>query len=63
MSFGKFGEFGKSSAIRQSKLVYLYDVFFRQTFFHQTLEMSKFTKLSTHQTFPLYGMLLFVVVV
>ena len=33
----------------------LTDLLIRQTFFHQILEKSQFTKLSTHQTFPLYS--------
>ena len=57
---GKFGEFGKLSAIRQIKLVLtinnlLADLLIRHTFFHQMLETSQFTKLSPRQTFPLYG--------
>ena len=57
---GKFGEFGKSSAVRQTKLVVtinnpLAGLFIRQTFFHQMLEKSKFTKHSPRQTFLLHG--------
>ena len=33
----------------------LADLLIRQTFFHQMLEKSLFTKLSSHLTFPLYG--------
>ena len=57
----KFGEFGKSSVIRQTNLVLtidnlLADLLIRQTFFRQMLEKSQFAKLSPRQTFPLYGM-------
>ena len=60
---GKFGEFGKSFVIRQtkpSKLVLtinnlLADLLIRQTFFRQMLETSQFAKFSPHQTFLLYG--------
>ena len=60
MAGRKFGEFGESSVIHQSKLVLtiknlLADLLIRQTFFHQMLEKSQFAKLSPHQTFPLYG--------
>ena len=59
----KFDKFGESSAIRQTKPFKvtinnpLADLFICQTFFHQTLEMSKFAKHSPRQTFPLYGIL------
>ena len=33
----------------------LADLLIRQTFFHQTLEKSKFAKHSPRQTIPLYG--------
>ena len=58
---GKFGEFGKSSVIRQSKLVLtinlLADLLIRQTFLRQLLEES------IHQTFPLYGILNYVEII
>ena len=46
--------------LKPSKLVVtidnpLADLFIRQTFFHQTLKKSRFTKHSARQTFPLYG--------
>ena len=48
---GKFGEFGESSLIRQSKLVLtiknlLANLLIRQTFFHQMLDKSQLAKLS-----------------
>ena len=60
MADRKFGEFGESSEFATLKLFKvvltinnpLADQFIRQTFFCQTL---KFAKLSTRQTFPLYG--------
>ena len=47
--------------LKPSKLIVtidnpLADLFIRQTFFHQTLENSRFAKHSSYQTFPLYGM-------
>ena len=56
----KFGEFGESSAICQTKTVVsinnpLAVLFIRQTFFCQMLEKSKFVKHSPRQTFLLYG--------
>ena len=57
----KFGEFGESPVIRQTKTIQiiiitidnpLADLFIRQTFF---TEKSKLAKHSAHQTFPLYG--------
>ena len=49
--------------LKPSKLIVIIDnplanVFIRQTFFHQTLENSRFAKHSARQTFPLYGSLL-----
>ena len=46
--------------LKPSKLVVtidnpLADLFIRQTFFHQTLEKSRFAKHSARQTFLLYG--------
>ena len=62
---GKFGEFGKSSVIRQTKtkLVLeinnlLADLLICQTFFRLVLKKSQFAKLSLRQTFPLYGIIL-----
>ena len=57
----KFGKFGESPVIRQIKTIQisiynnnlLADLLIRQTFFHQRLELSQFTKLSSRQTFPL----------
>jgi len=59
----KFGEFGKSRAIRQTKpskflltiITFWLNPFIHQTFFCQMLKMSKFAKLYSHQTFLLYG--------
>ena len=58
--YRKFGKFGESSAIRQTKTIKsssnpLADLFIRQTFFQQMLQKSKFTKNSPHQTFLLYA--------
>ena len=63
---GKFGKFGESSAIRQTKTIKvvvtinnpLADLFICQTFYHQTLEKSKFSKYSPRQVFPPYGIVL-----
>ena len=52
----KFGEFGESPAIHQTKIIEnsgyinnsLADLFIHQTFIHQTLEKSKFAKLSCY---------------
>jgi len=60
---GKFGEFGKSSLIPQTKTIqistYNYNLLAESihlpNFFCQILKMSKFAKLSPHQTFPLYS--------
>ena len=59
---GKFGEFGESQTIRQTKLIPtidnpLADLFIHQTFFRQTLKNSRFAKRSARQTFPLYGIM------
>ena len=59
----KFGKFGESSAICQTKTNQsssynnnpLAGVFIRQTFSCQTFEKSKFAKHSPRQTFPLYS--------
>jgi len=59
----KFGEFGKSSMIRQTKTIqistYNYNLLAEYihspNFFCQMRETSEFTKLYIHQTFPLYG--------
>ena len=53
-------KFGESSMIRQTNLVLtidnlLADLLIHQTFFRQMLEKSQFAKLSSRQTFPLYG--------
>ena len=55
---GKFGVFGESSTIRQTKtkLVLtinnlLVDVLIRQTFFHQMLETSQCAKLSRYTVY------------
>ena len=63
----KFCKFGESSAICQTKTILrvvtinnpLADLFICQTFFHQTLEKSKFDKHFHCQTFPLYIILVF----
>ena len=60
---GKFGEFGKSSVIHQTKTIQivltinnlLADLLIHQTFFHQMLEKSQFAILSPCKTFPPYG--------
>ena len=54
---GKFGKFGESSVICQSKLVLtiknsLANLLIRQTFFHQMLEKSQFAKLSRYTVMP-----------
>jgi len=62
----KFGEFGESSLIRQTRTIqistYSYNLLAEAihspNFFGQMLKTSKFTKLSSHQTFPLYGICL-----
>ena len=67
---GKFSEFGESSAICQTKTIKLVftinnllaDLLICQTFFHQTLKKSQFTKLFPCQTFLLYGTRLYYVV-
>jgi len=59
----KFGEFGESSVIRQTKTTqistYNYNLLAESihspNFFRQMLETSKFAKLYPCQTFPLYG--------
>jgi len=61
---GKFGKFGESSIIRQTKTIqistYNYNLclnlFIRQTFYCQMLKTSKFVKLYPCQNFLLYGM-------
>jgi len=60
---GKFGEFGKSSMIRQTKPIqtstYNYNLLAESihspNFFCQMLKTRKFAKLYPCQTFPLYG--------
>jgi len=60
---GKFGKFGESFMIRQTKAIqtsiYNYNLLAESihspNFFCQMLETSKFTKLYPSQTFPLYG--------
>ena len=60
---GKFGEFGESSMIRQtktSKLILainnlLAGLLIRQTLFRQMLKRGQVTKLSPRQTFVLYS--------
>jgi len=59
----KFGEFGKSLAIHQTKTIqistYNYNLLAESihspNFFCQMLKTSKFAKLYAHQTFLLYG--------
>jgi len=59
----KFGEFGESSMIRQTKTIqistYNYNLLAESihsaNFFCQMFKMSKFTKFLPCQTFPLYG--------
>jgi len=59
----RFGEFGESSMIRQTKTIristYNYNLLAESihlpNFFCQILKTSKFAKPFTHQTFPLYG--------
>jgi len=59
----KFGKFGESSVIRQTKTIqistYDYNLLAESihfpNFFCQMLKTSKFTKLYPHQTFPLYS--------
>jgi len=61
----KFGKFGESSVIRQTKTIqistYNYNLLAESihspNFFCQMLKMSKFTKLFHRQTFPLYSRL------
>ena len=45
---GKFGKFGKSSVIRQTKTIQLAELLIRQTFFCQMLEKNQFAKLSRY---------------
>jgi len=60
---GKFGEFGESSVIRQTKAIqisiYNYNLLAESihspNFFRKMLKTSKFAKLSPRQTFPLYS--------
>ena len=67
----RFGEFGKSSMICQTKpsiLVLtinnlLADLLIHQIFFHQMLEKSQFAKLSRCQTLSLYGSYNYVIIV
>ena len=59
---GKFGEFGESSVICQTKIIQistnlLADLLIRQILFRQRLDNSQLAKLSLRQTFPLYGTL------
>jgi len=64
----KLGEFGESSVIRQTKTIqistYNYNILAEfihsPNFFRQMLETSKFAKLSPHQTFPLYGIMILI---
>jgi len=59
----KFGEFGKSSMICQTKTIqistYNYNLLAESihspNFFRQMVKTSKFAKLSHRQTFPLHG--------
>jgi len=59
----KFGKFGKSFLIRQTKTIQistynnnlLAESIHSPNFFCQMLETGKFAKLYSHQTFPLYG--------
>jgi len=59
----KFGEFGESSVIHQTKAIqistYNYNLLIESihlpNFFCQMPEMSKFAKLYPSQTFPLYS--------
>ena len=60
MAGSKLDEFGKSSTIRQTKVVVtinnpLADLFILQTFIHQMLEKTKLAKHSPYQTLPLYS--------
>jgi len=60
---GKFGKFGESSVICQTKTTQIstcnYDLLAESihlpNFFCQMLKTSKFAKFYPHQTFPLYG--------
>ena len=57
---GKFGEFGESSMICQTKIIqisltinnFMVDLLIRQTFFSQMLEKSQFAKLFSLPNFP-----------
>jgi len=59
----KFGEFGKSQAIHQTKTIQIFTYNYKllaesihlPNLFVKMLKTSKFTKLYTHQTFLLYG--------
>ena len=61
----KFGEFGESSVIRQTKAIqiFTYNYYLMAESIHSpnfsspNAHNSEFAKLSRHQTFPLYGII------